>query len=40
MLGREGNVIVGKDRESGDSSSDGMTKETRELEDSKAAKLA
>lgn len=34
MLGREGNVIDGKD---GDSSSDGMTKE---FDDSKAAKLA
>ena len=40
MLGREENVIDGAKHETGDSSSDGMTKEARELEDSKAAKLA
>lgn len=39
MLGREGNVIEGKDQESG-GSSDGLGKEAREVEDGKAAKMA
>ena len=41
MLGREGDVLDGKEHgDSGDSSSEGLSKETRELDDSKAAKLA
>ena len=40
MFGREGNAIDGAIHETGDSSSEGMNKEARELEDSKAAKLA
>ena len=40
MFGREGNVIDGAVHENGDSSSDGLNKEARELDDSKAAKLA
>ena len=41
MLGREGNVLDGKEQESGgDSSSDGLAKENKELADSKAADLA
>ncbi len=41
MFGREGNVIEGKDHDSGgDASSDGLGKENREVEDSKAAKMA
>ena len=40
MFGREGNVVEGKDNESGDASSDGLGKDIREAENSRAAKLA
>lgn len=40
MLGREGNVVEGKEHDSGDSSAGSITKEDRVLEDKKAADLA
>lgn len=40
MLGREGNVIEGKDQDSGDSSAGSITKEDRDLNDKRAADLA
>ena len=40
MLGREGNIIEGKDDESGGSSSDSVTKRSREFDDKTAADLA
>ena len=40
MLGREGNVIDGKDHDSGDSSAGSITKEDRDMDDKRAADLA
>ena len=40
MLGREGNVVDGKEHDSGDSSAGSMTKDDRALDDRKAADLA
>ena len=40
MLGREGNVIEGKEHDSGDSSAGSITKEDRVLDDKRAADLA
>ena len=40
MLGREGNVVEGKENDSGDSSAGSITKEDRVLDDKKAADLA
>ena len=40
MLGREGNVVEGKEQDSGDSSAGSMTKEDRVLDDKRAADLA
>lgn len=42
MLGREENIIYGKDRcdKSGDSSANNLTEETRDLSNRKAADLA
>ena len=40
MLGREGNVVEGKDHDSGDSSAGSITKEDRVLDDKKVADLA
>lgn len=40
MLGREGNVIEGKEHDSGDSSAGSITKEDRILDDKRAADLA
>lgn len=40
MLGREGNVVEGKDQDSGDSSAGSITKEDRVLDDKRAADLA
>ncbi len=40
MLGREGNVVEGKDQDSGDSSAGSITKEDRALDDKRAADLA
>ena len=40
MLGREGNVVVGKENDSGGSSAGSMTKEDRALDDKKAADIA
>ena len=40
MLGREGNIVEGKEHDSGDSSAGSITKEDRVLDDAKAADLA
>lgn len=40
MLGRDGNVVEGKDQDSGDSSAGSITKEDRDLDDKRAADLA
>lgn len=40
MLGREGNVVEGKEHDSGDSSAGSITKDDRALDDKKAADLA
>ena len=40
MLGREGNVVDGKEHDSGDSSAGSITKEDRVLDDKLAADLA
>ncbi len=40
MLGREGNVVEGKDQDSGDSSAGSITKEDRASDDKRAADLA
>ena len=40
MLGREGNVVDGKEHDSGDSSAGSITKEDRAVDDKKAADLA
>ena len=40
MLGREGNVVEGKEHDSGDSSAGSITKEDRTLDDKKAADIA
>ena len=40
MLGREGNVVEGKEHDSGDSSAGSITKEDRALDDKKAADIA
>lgn len=40
MLGRDGNVLEGKDHDSGDSSAGSITKEDRVLDDKRAADLA
>lgn len=41
MLGREGNVVEGKEaNDSGDSGSDSISREDRQFEDKKAADLA
>ena len=40
MLGREGNLVDGKEQDSGDSSAESMTKEERVLDDKRAADLA
>lgn len=40
MLGREGNILEGKDHDSGDSSAGSITKEDRGLDDKRAADLA
>ena len=40
MLGREGNIVDGKEHDSRDSSAGSMTKEERGLDDKKAADLA
>lgn len=40
MLGREGNLVEGKEHDSGDSSAGSITKEDRVLDDAKAADLA
>lgn len=40
MLGREGNVIDGKEHDSGDSSAGSITKEDRDMDDKRAADLA
>ena len=40
MLGREGNVVLGKDHDSGDSSAGSITKDERTLDDKKAADIA
>lgn len=40
MLGREGNVLEGKEHDSGDSSAGSITKEDRALDDKRAGELA
>ncbi len=40
MLGREGNVVDGKEQDSGDSSAGSITKDDRAVDDKKAADLA
>lgn len=40
MLGRDGNILEGKDHDSGDSSAGSITKEDRVLDDERAADLA
>lgn len=40
MLGREGNVLEGKEHDSGDSSAGSITKEDRVLDDKRASELA
>lgn len=40
MLGREGNIVEGKEHDSSDSSAESITKEDRILDDKRAANLA